>query len=84
VAGGVFSTLGGQAALGFDGETRADCAPGRRVASQPEQPWNTDKLCDCPNNASPPVMASDCRITDPDGDGQPGFAVELHGSCPRL
>jgi hypothetical protein len=80
VAGGVFSTLGGQAALGFDAEARADCAPGRRVASKPEQVWNSDGLCDCPNNASPPTLVSDCRITDPDRDGKPGFAVALGGS----
>ncbi|HTU62036.1 MAG TPA: hypothetical protein VMF89_26445, partial [Polyangiales bacterium] len=51
-------------------------AAGRRVRKQPGQDWLTD-TCSCPPDADFLPGLEDCRVTDPDGDGQPGITYDI-------
>jgi hypothetical protein len=81
VEDGQFRTEGAPVAHGYD-ETLvpADCAPGRTVARRADQVWIRSGVCTCPSSMTPPTSASDCRVTDPDGDGLPGYTIALSGA----
>jgi hypothetical protein len=61
-------------AIGFDPARASLCAGGAvRAEPSPEQTWLLGTTCTCA--ATPevlPLTSSDCRLTDPDGDGRPG------------
>jgi len=77
--GGVFTAIGAPLAMGYDADPPVPCKAGQRVAASPLQVWNKDGLCDCALSDSLPTTVSDCRVTDPDTDMQPGIAVDLKG-----
>jgi hypothetical protein len=77
--GGVFTAIGDPLAMGYDPAPPTNCASGQRIAARPQQVWNADRLCDCPLSDSLPTRVSDCRVTDPDNDMRPGFAVDFTG-----
>jgi len=76
---GAFRSEGAPVAVGYDEQAPAGCAPGKKIASRPEQSWLRGVPCDCPGSSAPPTLASDCRVTDPDGDGHPGYTIALSG-----
>lgn len=61
-------------AIGFDPARAPACAGGAaRAERSPDQSWIVGTTCTCA--ATPevlPLSSSDCRLTDPDGDGRPG------------
>lgn len=76
VAGNTFRTESTARQLGFGDELPADCAPGKTVA-RPNIPWLTNGTCVCPAPDVPvPTHDRDCRVTDPDADGLPGYTVK--------
>ncbi|MDB4989403.1 MAG: hypothetical protein JWN04_4581 [Myxococcaceae bacterium] len=78
---GVFSTSSiGSSAVGYTEGAPSGCSPGLRVRASAAQVWLADGMCDCPSNTDLPKLSTDCRLTDPDADKQPGFTVSLYGT----
>lgn len=50
---------------------------GQTVTKDPVQRWIRGTTCRCPRTASSVPTLDDCRVVDPDGDGQPGVTYEL-------
>lgn len=76
-----WSTDGSPLAIGFLRDGAPQCA-GRRageyVAKSPAQVWNRSATCRCGVAGEVPRL-DDCRVTDPDRDGQPGLAYDWTG-----
>ncbi|MEY4515487.1 MAG: hypothetical protein RLZZ450_7609 [Pseudomonadota bacterium] len=64
--------------LGYEPTQPDDCTPGARIAARPGQAWLKDGKCECRSEPLP-ILATDCRVTDVDGDGQPGLAIRHTG-----
>jgi hypothetical protein len=65
---------------GYDLEVPDKCRgfEGSSVAKDPAQTWITETpTCKCPASRLAPPELADCRITDPDGDLQPGYTLTL-------
>lgn len=75
-ANGRFSTSPNPLPTGFLREGVSECRgrEGQYVAKRPEQRWIAGSSCRCPRNQYDVPRADDCRMTDPDGDGNPGLA----------
>jgi hypothetical protein len=81
--GNLFQTAGLPALAGFSARDAAGCPAGMRVAAPATQTWQNDGLCTCPSDDAPPTSVDDCRVTDSDGDGHPGFTVRWTGAAAR-
>ncbi|MET0340005.1 MAG: DUF4360 domain-containing protein [Polyangiales bacterium] len=70
-----WSTSATPLGTGFQRDGVAACAgrAGQYVAKRAEQRWISGSVCRCPLPNAAPTL-DDCRVTDPDGDGQPGLA----------
>jgi hypothetical protein len=75
---GRFRTVGEAVEHGFRGDALPECAAGKSIPRRPEQVWLRD-TCTCPG-VTLPTSADDCRVTDPDGDGRPGYTVQVSGA----
>jgi hypothetical protein len=76
--GGSFRTEGAPSWVGYQEAAPDGCAPGRKLPRRSDQPWLRSE-CDCPSSDLPPTSLTDCRLSDSDGDGQPGYTLELSG-----
>lgn len=78
LAAGIWSTDDAPFTVGYDLEVPPTCVsrPGGYVTKSPEQVWIRGGSCRCPRTASDAPRADDCRVSDPDGDGQPGLTFE--------
>jgi hypothetical protein len=77
--GNTFQTLGGTSLIGYQEITQADCPVGS-TQSHPERPWLPGGACTCPDSSTLlPTSPYDCRVTDTDGDDQPGITVQWTG-----
>ncbi|MDB4976952.1 MAG: hypothetical protein JWN48_5293 [Myxococcaceae bacterium] len=65
--------------IGYVEQAPSGCSPGATLPRGPMQSWLVDGTCDCPSDAALPRSPRDCRLTDPDEDGKPGFTVGLTG-----
>ncbi|HEX5659114.1 MAG TPA: hypothetical protein VFX59_18095 [Polyangiales bacterium] len=74
--GNTFSTLGNPSLIGY--EELTNC-PAGSTQSHPERPWLAGGTCQCPTSSLLPTLPNDCRVTDIDGDGLPGFTVGWKG-----
>jgi hypothetical protein len=65
--------------VGFDPNRQSVCngkPAGASVMRFPDQVWLTAGTCKCAENpAIPPTLSTDCRVTDPDGDHDPGIRL---------
>jgi hypothetical protein len=62
--------------FGFDTSRNADCTPGDYRVRYGDQSWLYALPCRCPAQPQTlPSTANDCRLTDTDGDLQPGFTL---------
>jgi hypothetical protein len=80
-----WSTQASPVSIGYDRDGYAGCSGrrGQRVQKRPEQTWIRGSTCIC-NSLSDPPTFDDCRLTDPDGDGQPGLAFKYRGGAPDV
>ncbi|HEX6245291.1 MAG TPA: hypothetical protein VFZ61_30425, partial [Polyangiales bacterium] len=69
-----FSAAPARAYVGY-AAAPADCAPGKTSPVEDGRAW-FGGTCDCSNSSAPPTSARDCRVTDPDGDGEPGTTFQ--------
>jgi hypothetical protein len=77
-----FETQPARFRVGFDREPPRACAGASSAAS--DQPWLSGD-CTCPGAVDKvPAKASDCRVTDPDQDGQPGVTLSAALGGTRL
>lgn len=62
-----------------------ECAgkPGEALPRRSEQSWITGSTCTCPG-PTVPDRSDDCRITDPDRDGRPGYSTRFIATPPLL
>ena len=75
---GAFQTIGDPSIIGYSEAAPLDCAPGRKLPARSDQPWLRTQ-CDCPTSELPPTSVTDCRLTDSDEDGHPGYTLQLSG-----
>lgn len=76
--GDTFSTAFTDYALGYDLLPPAECVPGATIPRREVQSGWLPSTCDCPLDVSvPPTDERDCRVTDPERDGDPGATVKL-------
>jgi hypothetical protein len=62
--------------FGFDTSRNADCKPGDYRVRYGDQSWLYALPCRCPLQPQTlPSTSNDCRLTDTDGDLQPGFTL---------
>ena len=73
-----FHTEGPPVLFGYEAAPPAACRPGRQIPRPEPVPWG-GATCTCPLSDVPPTSASDCRVVDADGDGEPGFTVQVSG-----
>lgn len=72
-----FSTEYADFVLGYDPVPPRACVPGRTLPANDVQTWLPD-TCDCPTDlGTPPSSVRDCRLTDPDADGEAGITLNL-------
>lgn len=76
IDGNSFQTTGEASSIGY---TELTGCPQGGTQYHPDRPWLSGGRCDCPSSTLLPTMASDCRVTDPDGDGEPGITVAWKG-----
>jgi hypothetical protein len=75
--GSSFQAFGDTLLIGY--EDLANCPEGS-TQLHPERAWLSNGQCTCPSSTVlPPTLPSDCRVTDPDRDGKPGFTVQFTG-----
>lgn len=61
---------------GYAAASPSHCTPGLRATRSPEQTWLLGS-CNCSlGDQALPVNDVDCRVTDPDGDKNPGITIE--------
>ncbi|MET0341638.1 MAG: DUF4360 domain-containing protein [Polyangiales bacterium] len=67
--------------VGFDRAIGAQCAGrgGQQVPKSASQTWIRGSTCRCPSSPDEPPTRDDCRVTDGDGDGNPGLAYRQVG-----
>ena len=66
---------------GFTDQSTAGCDQPWQQRAQPERPWLTGETCSCSAAATElPQDERDCRVSDPDGDGKPGFTAALRSN----
>jgi hypothetical protein len=75
---GTFRTEGEPSFVGYNEAVPAGCNAGGKLPPRSDQPWIRTQ-CDCPSSDLPPTSPSDCRLTDSDGDGHPGYTLQLSG-----
>lgn len=74
-----FATEALDVAQGFDPHQPAGCQSGEASApALPEQRWLEAGRCQCTSDDLP--KANDCRVRDSDGDGLPGYSLQLDGT----
>lgn len=73
--GELFHTVAAPRAIGYVEKQPEGCVTGNTLAARPGQVWQ--QTCTCRNDPLP-MTTDDCRITDADGDGNPGVST-LHG-----
>lgn len=80
-----WSTQGAPVSIGYERGGYAGCSGrrGQRVPKRPEQTWIRGDTCAC-NSLSDVPTFDDCRLTDPDRDGQPGLAFKYRGPTPEV
>lgn len=80
VTGDSFSTTGPAVNAGYVAHSPSACSPGAQIPRQEGQVWLTGN-CTCPKGdaMAAPTVQDDCRVTDSDGDGHPGFTVTWTG-----
>jgi hypothetical protein len=72
------SNMVAKALIGY-GPAPSSCTAGvTTTQAQPEQVWLTNNTCDCPRTADVPSSARDCRLTDTDPDGKPGYTFRAN------
>lgn len=65
-------------AVGYTLDVPDTCTTPGATVTAPASHWNRGGVCTCPLRADdPPTSASDCRVTDPDGDAKPGLSVRV-------
>lgn len=75
---GGFHTEGAPLLVGYLPEPPAGCTPGAQLKRATE--WGD--TCTCPaRNDVPPTSASDCRVIDGDGDGEPGITTTVRAGA---
>lgn len=82
VEGTTWRTDGDPISVGYVRSGVPACAgrAGQSVPKDPAQRWIDGATCRCPRSASSEPTLEDCRVVDPDGDGQPGLTYELFSS----
>jgi hypothetical protein len=79
VNGNTFQAFGEPTLIGYQDIAAKDC-PAGSTQSHPERPWLPGGTCNCPDSATLlPTLPNDCRVTDTDGDNQPGITVQWTG-----
>jgi hypothetical protein len=73
---GAFQTVPLPRAIGYVAESPAACKTETR-APAPDSKWLRG-TCECRTEPLP-IVTSDCRVTDADGDGEAGFTVDHEG-----
>lgn len=76
-----FHTTQAPRLVGYEDTVPVECEAGAATAPRKaEQGW-LGATCSCVNPESgPPTTVNDCRVTDPDHDGQPGVSIQLSGT----
>lgn len=64
--------------LGYEPTQPSACTPGARIDARPGQTWLKDGKCECRSEPLP-ILATDCRVTDVDGDGKAGVTIRHSG-----
>jgi hypothetical protein len=68
--------------VGYDPAREASCAGqpvGALVPAYPDQVWLASGQCRCTGSGgAPPIRPDDCRLTNPDGNDDPGITLVLH------
>ncbi|MET0340093.1 MAG: DUF4360 domain-containing protein [Polyangiales bacterium] len=74
-------TEGGPFSSGYERDGVAACRgrAGQYVQKQPQQRWISNGSCRCPTSPATIPRADDCRVNDPDGDGNAGLAYRWYG-----
>jgi hypothetical protein len=80
-----WSTQAAPLSVGYDrdGYPGCDGRRGQRIPKRPEQTWIRGTTCVC-NALSDEPTFDDCRVTDPDRDGNPGIAFKYRGAAPDV
>lgn len=81
---GRFSTTGVPSYWGYDPTTPAGCTRGASVKAPEPRSWLPNNECTCPLSDAAPTTTRDCRVTDGDGDMNPGVTVQQTGFFERL
>jgi len=76
-----WSTDASAAYAGYTHALPDDCvgSPAQPIPRRTVQSWLPGSTCRCPASADAVPTLEDCRIGDPDGDGQPGMTLDLQG-----